>query len=79
MRMPKAMNPSTASAIVVILAFNESTVVAEVVAQVQCVCPNVVLVDDGSSDETGDIARRAGAIVVRHAINLGQGAALHAD
>lgn len=38
--------------------------------------PNVVVVDDGSSDNTGDEAAQAGAHVVRHPINLGQGAAL---
>src|SRR5262249_40916537 len=38
--------------------------------------PVVVVVDDFSSDETADIAEQAGAIVIRHPINLGQGAAL---
>jgi len=33
-------------------------------------------VDDGSRDETGDAALRAGAHVVRHPVNLGQGAAI---
>jgi glycosyltransferase involved in cell wall biosynthesis len=33
-------------------------------------------VDDGSADDTGEIARRAGAHLVRHPINLGQGAAI---
>lgn len=61
---------------VVIPAYNEGTVVREVVERVRLVCAHVVVVDDGSSDTTGDQARAAGAIVVRHAINLGQGAAL---
>lgn len=69
------MNPMN-FAVVVIPAFNESALIADVVAQVRRVCPCVVLVDDGSSDGTADIARSAGAIVLRHAINLGQGAAL---
>jgi len=38
--------------------------------------PQVVVVDDGSQDDTSGIARRAGATVLRHSINLGQGAAL---
>ena len=37
---------------------------------------HVVCVDDGSTDGTGEIARRAGAHLVRHPINLGQGAAI---
>jgi glycosyltransferase involved in cell wall biosynthesis len=36
----------------------------------------VVLVDDGSPDTTADIARAAGATVIEHPFNLGQGAAL---
>jgi glycosyltransferase involved in cell wall biosynthesis len=38
--------------------------------------PNVVVVDDGSSDETSEKARAAGGFVARHLINRGQGAAL---
>src|SRR5205823_1379368 len=38
--------------------------------------PNVIVVDDGSSDDTAAEAARAGAYVLRHPINLGQGAAL---
>ena len=36
----------------------------------------MVCVDDGSTDDTGSIARRAGAYLVRHPVNLGQGAAI---
>jgi polyprenyl-phospho-N-acetylgalactosaminyl synthase len=61
---------------VVIPAFNEAAVVGEVVADVRSVFDHVVCVDDGSSDGTGEIARRAGAHLVRHPINLGQGAAI---
>ncbi|OBH84914.1 glycosyl transferase [Mycobacterium scrofulaceum] len=61
---------------VVIPAFNEAAVIGEVVADVRSVFDNVVCVDDGSADGTGEIARRAGAHLVRHPINLGQGAAI---
>ncbi|OBJ06189.1 glycosyl transferase [Mycobacterium sp. 1165196.3] len=61
---------------VVIPAFNEAAVIGEVVADVRSVFDNVVCVDDGSADDTGEIARRAGAHLVRHPINLGQGAAI---
>ncbi|SFL87632.1 glycosyltransferase family 2 protein [Variovorax sp. OV329] len=64
------------SVFVVIPALNEASVVGEVIEQVRRVCPNVVLVNDGSSDETALRARLAGARVISHAINLGQGAAL---
>jgi glycosyltransferase involved in cell wall biosynthesis len=61
---------------VVIAAYNEAKVIADVVADVRSTGHRVVVVDDGSRDGTGDIAARAGAIVIRHPINLGQGAAL---
>jgi polyprenyl-phospho-N-acetylgalactosaminyl synthase len=61
---------------IVIPAFNEAAVVGEVVADVRAVFDHVVCVDDGSTDGTGEIARRAGAHLVRHPINLGQGAAI---
>ncbi|OBF51849.1 glycosyl transferase [Mycobacterium sp. 852002-53434_SCH5985345] len=61
---------------IVIPAFNEATVIGEVVADVRSIFDNVVCVDDGSTDGTGEAARRAGAHLVRHPINLGQGAAI---
>src|SRR5271163_3819467 len=61
---------------IVVPAFNEATVIGEVIADVSAVFGHVVCVDDGSTDGTGEIARRAGAHLVRHPINLGQGAAI---
>src|ERR1700721_1553812 len=61
---------------VIIPAYNEAAVIGEVVADVRSVFDHVVCVDDGSRDGTGEIARQAGAHLVRHPINLGQGAAI---
>ena len=61
---------------VVIPALNEATVIGEVINGVRSRIPLVILVDDGSQDGTGSVARAAGARVVRHGVNLGQGAAL---
>lgn len=61
---------------VVIPAFNEQASIGRVVAEVRQHQFSVVVVDDGSTDETGEAARRAGAIVLRHVVNRGQGAAL---
>ncbi|MDT5020795.1 MAG: polyprenyl-phospho-N-acetylgalactosaminyl synthase [Mycobacterium sp.] len=61
---------------IVVPAFNEAGVIGDVIAELRSVFPNVVCVDDGSADETGDIALRAGAHLVRHPVNLGQGAAI---
>ncbi|MDD4868527.1 MAG: glycosyltransferase family 2 protein, partial [Mycobacterium sp.] len=57
-------------------AFNEAPVIGEVVADLRAVFEHVVCVNDGSCDGTGEIARRAGAHLVRHPVNLGQGAAI---
>ncbi len=62
--------------IIVIPAYNEERTVAEVVSAAVKVADHVVVVDDGSRDQTAALARQAGAIVVRHAINRGVGAAL---
>lgn len=56
--------------------FNEATVIGDVVAEVRRTFPFVVCVDDGSSDQSVQAAAAAGAYVVRHPINLGQGASL---
>ncbi|MBT2249952.1 glycosyltransferase family 2 protein [Arthrobacter sp. BHU FT2] len=56
--------------------YNEATVVGGVVEDLRKEFPNVVCIDDGSSDGSQDIAREAGAVVIQHPINLGQGAAL---
>ncbi len=61
---------------IIIPAFNEAGVIGEVVADVRSVFDHVVCVDDGSSDGTGEIALQAGAHLVRHPVNLGQGAAI---
>ena len=61
---------------IVVPAFNEAAVIGEVIADVRSIFDHVVVVDDGSRDDTGAIALRAGAHVVRHPVNLGQGAAI---
>ena len=61
---------------VVIPAFNEASVIGDVISDVRSVFDHVVCVDDGSRDDTGEVALRAGAHLVRHPVNLGQGAAI---
>ena len=61
---------------VVIPAYREATVIGDVITDVRAVFPHVVCVDDGSADGTGAAALRAGAHVVTHPVNLGQGAAI---
>lgn len=68
--------PDTVS--VLIPAYNEGPVVAEVIRALQAAAPwrEILLVDDGSSDETGRHAGEAGARVLRHPYNKGNGAAV---
>jgi glycosyltransferase involved in cell wall biosynthesis len=56
--------------------YNEAQMVATVVSDLRSAFSRVVCVDDGSSDGSAEVAELAGAIVVRHPVNLGQGAAL---
>src|SRR5690349_7050301 len=61
---------------VVIAAFNEGAVIREVVREVVDAGWSVVVVDDGSRDDSAAKAKAGGATVLRHPINRGQGAAL---
>lgn len=61
---------------VVVPAFNEGTALADVLAELVCLPYRVIVVDDGSADDTSTQARRFDVCVLRHIWNLGQGAAL---
>lgn len=73
-----ALEPETGSdgVLVAIPAFNEEATIASVVREARTHADCVVVVDDGSEDDTARLAEEAGAIVVRHERNLGYGAAL---
>jgi polyprenyl-phospho-N-acetylgalactosaminyl synthase len=74
--MPASRQILPPSVHVVIAAYNEASVIARVVADVSRSGYHLVVVDDGSADNTAVVAAAAGATVLRHPINLGQGAAL---
>lgn len=61
---------------VIVRAFNEGKVLRSSILELRRVFPNVVVVDDGSVDESTAEALAGGAVVIRHPINLGPGAAL---
>src|SRR5215475_12251086 len=71
------MDPvSRAQVYVIIPAYNEARVISRVVGEVRRAGYTVIVVDDGSSDATAEQAQAAGATVIKHPFNLGQGAAL---
>ena len=70
---------------VIIPAYNEENAIGKTIEKIigvleqENIAPfEILVVDDGSSDQTGEIARSAGATVVRHPHNLGYGSALKA-
>jgi glycosyltransferase involved in cell wall biosynthesis len=63
---------------VVIPCLNEAEMIAEVVAAVRRLVPTVLVIDDGSSDGTSALAKKAGAEVLRYEVSRGKGAALQA-
>ena len=62
--------------IVVTPAYNEEKTIVEVINKVKPLVDEIVIVDDGSSDQTVQLAEQQGVTVLRHLINRGQGAAL---
>lgn len=71
-----SLTPRLEDAWLVIPLYQEEQVIAGVLHEALDVFPNIVCVDDASGDRSARIAQEAGVVVVRHPINLGQGAAL---
>jgi glycosyltransferase involved in cell wall biosynthesis len=61
---------------VIVPVYNERLTITSTVTSLRQTFGLVVCVDDGSTDGSGELARAAGATVLRHVVNLGQGAAL---
>jgi len=59
-------------------AYNESQTIETVISQSKKFIQTIVVVDDGSIDETAHIAQKSGATVIHHKTNLGKGMALRA-
>lgn len=77
MNRPSAGTPA---ALIVVPAWNEEQVVGDTVREIRATVPGVpvLVVDDGSTDQTAAVADAAGALVLRLPYNLGVGAAMRA-
>lgn len=76
---PAPSAPSAASDVTIVVpAFNEERGIGPVIESLARLesRPHILVIDDGSSDSTGAVARAAGARVIRHAQNRGYGAAV---
>src|SRR6056297_877486 len=62
--------------LVAIPAYNESTAIGSTVLSTKALVDDVLVADDGSSDATAEIAKRAGATVIEHEENRGKGGAI---
>jgi glycosyltransferase involved in cell wall biosynthesis len=71
-------NSSARSRLAIMPAYNERGSIANVIRELRAHAPDfdLLVVDDGSTDDTADEARRAGALVIRHPFNLGIGGAM---
>ena len=63
--------------VAIVPAYNEERFIGSVVLKTKQYVDTVIVIDDGSSDATAEIAEAAGAIVVRHRRNQGKGHALN--
>jgi glycosyltransferase involved in cell wall biosynthesis len=69
---------SEAKVSIIIPAYNEAKTIGDIILQIKTLYPEseVIVINDGSRDETAAVAQRAGAIVYNHPYNIGNGAAI---
>ncbi|OYR60110.1 dolichyl-phosphate beta-D-mannosyltransferase [Halorubrum ezzemoulense] len=69
-------SPESIKILVGIPTYNEEVAIGSIVSEAQQYADEVVVVDDGSTDNTVQIARHVGATVIEHEMNKGKGGAL---
>jgi len=72
------MSETTDRVLIIVPAWNEERNVGHTVAEIRAARPDydVIVIDDGSTDQTASVARRAGAVVIQLPFNLGVGGAM---
>lgn len=61
---------------VVIAAYDEAKDIGAVIERTKKFCKNIIVVDDGSKDDTAKIAKKHNVEVLKHVVNLGKGSAV---
>jgi glycosyltransferase involved in cell wall biosynthesis len=63
---------------VIIPAYNEAQTVGVLISKIRALYPDleIIVVNDGSTDDTGEVAKNAGALIYSHPYNIGNGAAV---
>ena len=56
--------------------YNEATMIEDCIADLRTIFPNILVIDDGRTDESASKAKKSGAQVIRHTLNIGQGSAI---
>ncbi len=73
--MKEKTRRSTAKSIAVIPCFHEENFIGDIVTRARIYADRVIVIDDGSTDNTAEVAQAAGAHVIRHKARQGAGAA----
>lgn len=78
--VPKALNNRqleiAARTCCIVPIYNEATVIEDCIADLRTIFSNILVIDDGSTDDSASKAKRSGAQVIRHTLNVGQGLAI---
>ena len=61
---------------IIIPAYNEEKHISDVIKKTRKYCKNIVVIDDGSRDDTYEIAKKLDVYVLKNVVNMGKGAAL---
>ena len=74
--MDVTISPDFSDTWLIVPCYNEATVIREVLSHARETFPNIVAVNDGSADNSAQEIHTAGAHLVNHPVNLGQGASI---
>ncbi|AJK67896.1 glycosyltransferase family 2 protein [Corynebacterium marinum] len=74
--MDVTISPDFSDTWLIVPCYNEATVIREVLSHARETFPNIVAVNDGSADHSAQEIHTAGAHLVNHPVNLGQGASI---